>query len=74
MDLNLKGKNALVCGSSRGIGKEIAKHSQDKSQKLFLYCRSGGRAGHALKTLTKLGYTNVTNLGGLMDAKKQLKK
>ncbi|MGK0446122.1 MAG: rhodanese-related sulfurtransferase, partial [Bermanella sp.] len=32
-------------------------------------CRSGNRAGKAVNTLKSLGYTNVTNIGGLDDAR-----
>ena len=38
-----------------------------KSQKTYLYCRSGGRAGVAKKILEREGYTDVVNLGGIDD-------
>ena len=34
---------------------------------LFVYCRSGVRSAEAVKTLMKLGYTRVYNLGGIID-------
>ncbi len=37
-------------------------------QTIFLYCRSGRRSGIALETLSSLGYTRLTNVGGLADA------
>ncbi len=55
------------------IGDEIAKHEKNKSRKIIVYCRSGGRAGMALKTLKGLGYTNVENAGGYEDLKGKLK-
>lgn len=36
----------------------------DKSQKLFLYCRSGGRSGRAAAILRQLGYTNAFSMSG----------
>ena len=41
-----------------------------KDTEIGLYCRSGGRAGRAKTLLIQNGFTNVTNLGGLEDAKK----
>ena len=39
----------------------------DKDKKIYLYCRSGNRAGQALTALKSQGYKNVVNLGGLSD-------
>jgi phage shock protein E len=36
-----------------------------KDRQIYLYCLSGGRAGHAQTLLEGMGYTNVLNLGGL---------
>jgi len=43
----------------------------DKNTEIILYCRSGIRADMALKALNKEGYTNVSNAGGIQDARKQ---
>jgi len=51
------------------IGKEISKHVQKKDAKIVLYCKKGGRAAKALKTLKELGYSKVTNAGGYEDLK-----
>ena len=32
---------------------------------VFVYCVSGARAGKAVKRLTKMGYTDCHNIGGL---------
>ena len=56
------------------IGKQITKRVPDKATPILLYCRSGGRAGRAMTLLKKMGYTDVTNLGGLDDARAHLKK
>lgn len=52
------------------ITDKIASLTTDKNTPIKLYCRSGGRAGMAKKELEKMGYKNVTNVGGLKDAKK----
>lgn len=36
----------------------------DRSKPIAVYCASGGRAGRALTTLQKAGFTQVTNAGG----------
>jgi phage shock protein E len=46
------------------IAEQISAVTEDKDAEIHLYCRSGGRAGKALKALTNMGYTNVTNEGG----------
>lgn len=37
----------------------------DKTKAIVVYCASGRRSGIAKKNLEKLGYTNVTNHGGI---------
>ena len=37
----------------------------EKNALIILYCRSGARAGTAMRTLESLGYTNVHNFGGV---------
>ena len=49
------------------ITERISEVTEDKSAKVILYCRSGGRAGTAKEALEALGYTNVENGGGLVD-------
>jgi rhodanese-related sulfurtransferase len=41
-----------------------------KDTEIGLHCRSGGRAGRAKEILEQNGFTNITNLGGLEEAKK----
>ena len=38
---------------------------QDKSRPIVLYCRSGNRSSIALRTLSRMGYTNVSDFGGI---------
>ena len=54
------------------IEAEIAAMVPDKSAQVILYCRSGRRAGTALNTMKAMGYGNVSNFGGLEDARERL--
>lgn len=42
----------------------------EKDQPIYVYCRSGRRSAIAEKSLKALGFSNVTNIGGLVDAKR----
>lgn len=37
----------------------------NKDAKLFIYCLSGARSGRACGALKKMGYSDVTNIGGI---------
>ena len=50
------------------IGEDIGRLGLDKGAVIYLYCRSGYRAGIAKQTLESLGYTRVENIGGLNEA------
>ena len=39
----------------------------DKAQRIYIYCRSGNRSKQAAKKLVKLGYTNIVEIGGIID-------
>ena len=39
----------------------------DKSQLILVYCRSGRRSKLAAEALSKLGYSNVKEFGGIID-------
>ncbi|OGI19330.1 MAG: hypothetical protein A3J06_01245 [Candidatus Moranbacteria bacterium RIFCSPLOWO2_02_FULL_48_19] len=49
-----------ICAGELGILKGMP-----KSTAIELYCRSGHRSETAKEALTLLGFTDVTNLGGL---------
>lgn len=55
------------------IGEKIGAVAPDKSQRIYLYCRTGRRTQIAKETLEKLGYRDVVNLGSLEDASRMLK-
>ena len=40
-----------------------------KDDVLFVYCRSGSRSKQATHILKQIGYTNVKNIGGILDYK-----
>lgn len=53
MDINLKGKNALVCGSSAGIGKAVAIELSKLGANVTLLARNSDALGEALKLLDR---------------------
>ena len=53
------------------IVQEVSKRFPDKSTEIKLYCLSGGRAGKAMSALVQAGYNNISNAGGISDARKQ---
>ena len=56
------------------ISKEIGKVTKDKNADIRVYCKVGGRAGIAKKSLEKMGYKNVINEGGYEEIMKKRKK
>lgn len=51
MDLNLKGKNALVCGGSSGIGKATAIELSRLGANVTLLARNAASLGDAISAL-----------------------
>ena len=49
------------------IGQHIHTITADKDAPIVLYCKSGRRSGLAKETLEQMGYSNVTNAGGVND-------
>ncbi|MCI9469413.1 MAG: rhodanese-like domain-containing protein [Oscillospiraceae bacterium] len=37
----------------------------DRDTPLFVYCHSGARSSQAVSLLTRMGYTNAKNIGGI---------
>lgn len=56
-----------------GIGEKIGAVAKDKSEPIYVYCRSGRRSQIAKEALEKLGYKDVRNLGSLEDAARATK-
>ena len=53
-----------------GIEVGVAGLKLDRDTPIYLYCAVGGRAEKARQSLLAAGYSNVTNAGGLEDARK----
>lgn len=51
------------------IGADEISQLPDKDQLIMVYCRSGRRSKEAAGKLTKLGYTNIVEFGGIIDWK-----
>ena len=47
------------------IDEKIISFLPNKSQMIFVYCRSGNRSREASDKLSKLGYSNVLEIGGI---------
>jgi phage shock protein E len=50
------------------------KMKSHKNTPVYIYCRSGRRSAIAVEAMKKLGYTNLTDLGGMDEAKNRLRK
>ncbi len=59
-------KNAINI-PNENISKDEISELPDKGQKIYVYCRSGNRSKQAAEKLVNLGYTNVTEIGGIKD-------
>lgn len=46
---------------------EVARLLPDKDQLILTYCRSGKRSQQADEKLAALGYTNIVNIGGILN-------
>jgi len=62
----IEGAQLLPLGS---INKENTKQL-DKNKPVYVYCRSGRRAGEAVIKLKDLGFNQVLNLGGIVEWQK----
>ena len=49
------------------IDKTIVNSLPNKNQLIFVYCRSGRRSKEASQKLVELGYTNIVEIGGILD-------
>ena len=56
------------------IGREIKNLDIPRDYPLYLYCRSGNRSGKAIAILEEMGFTNLTNIGGISDAAQLVEK
>ena len=56
------------------IAEKIGDVLPDKNAPVFVYCRSGRRSAIAIEAMKQLGYANLTDLGGMEEAKSYLEK
>ncbi len=65
-------------GGSRNIPVEKIDNAKnllhDQNAPIFVYCQSGMRSRKAVSKLKKMGYTNVTNIGGIENYQGQLQR
>lgn len=47
------------------LKSKITKTVSDKNAEIIVYCLSGMRAASACSELARMGYTNVSNMGGI---------
>lgn len=60
------------CYPNEEIDTQILDVIYDKDVTIYVYCRSGNRSKQASEKLVNLGYTNVIEIGGIMDYKGEL--
>ncbi|MBP6391494.1 MAG: rhodanese-like domain-containing protein [Flavobacteriales bacterium] len=59
---------ATMIDFNAGGFKEAAAQQLDKSKPVYVYCAAGGRSARASKQLVELGFTQVYDLVGGMEA------
>ena len=52
---------------NENIGESDITELPDKGQRIYVYCRSGNRSKQASAKLVNLGYSNVVEIGGIID-------
>ena len=63
-----------ICVPNETIGTADIPELPDKSQLILVYCRSGRRSKEASQKLADMGYTNITEFGGIIDWKGEVVK
>ena len=56
-----------VCIPLEELPERADAELKDKEQMIYVYCRSGNRSKKAAKKLCNMGYTNITEIGGIAD-------
>ena len=56
------------------INENVVSSLPDKSQMILVYCRSGNRSRQASDKLSRLGYTNIIEIGGINSWKGEVVK
>ena len=63
-----------ICIPNETIGEAVVNKLPNKEQLILIYCRSGNRSKQAAQKLSKLGYTNLIEFGGIIDWKGEIVK
>lgn len=58
---HVEGALNIPLGSLATVDKRL----KDKDAPVYVYCLSGARSSRAVGQLKSMGYTNVTNIGGI---------
>ena len=69
-ELHIPKSKSLPLNQIDGINKVAA----DKDAEIIVYCLSGMRAASACSQLAAMGYTNVSNMGGIQSWKYETAK
>ena len=56
------------------INENVVSSLPDKSRMILVYCRSGNRSRQASDKLSRLGYTNIIEIGGINSWKGEIIK
>jgi len=67
---HIPGSVNLPLSSISAASKRVPK----KDTPLFVYCLSGNRSGSAIGALKSMGYTNLTNIGGIRGWRGEIEK
>ena len=54
-----------IPGSRNAPLQTLDREAAGKDAPLFVYCHSGARSSQAVRILTRMGYSNVKNIGGI---------
>ena len=53
---------------------KVASAVDDKDKTVFVYCRSGARSSQAVAFMKQMGYTDVHNIGGILNYNGKVEK
>ncbi len=56
-----------ICIPNESIAGAAPEELPDKAQKILIYCRSGRKSREAAQKLADMGYSNITEFGGILD-------
>lgn len=60
--------------ANESIGEADVPELPDKSQTIYVYCRSGNRSKQAATKLANMGYENIIEFGGILDWTGEIEK